>query len=82
MDDRWVGGRWDLSKFKDSKGETDWDAVSCAFWGGREQGWPWGKRRRGGAGGSWPSGTEEHSGERVDLAGCWPAWVWCSGCSA
>jgi len=27
IDDRWVGGRWDLSKFKDAKGEMDWDAV-------------------------------------------------------
>jgi hypothetical protein len=31
VDDRWVGGRWDLSMFKDSKGETDWDAVSCLW---------------------------------------------------
>jgi hypothetical protein len=29
VDDRWVAGRWDLSMFKDGKGETDWDAVSC-----------------------------------------------------
>jgi len=27
VDDRWVGGRWVLSKFNDAKGETDWDAV-------------------------------------------------------
>jgi hypothetical protein len=28
-DDRWTAdGRWDLSQFKDSKGEVDWDAVS------------------------------------------------------
>jgi len=27
IDDRWVGGRWDLSKFRDAKGEMDWDAV-------------------------------------------------------
>lgn len=27
VDDRWVGGRWVLSKFQDAKGETDWDAV-------------------------------------------------------
>jgi hypothetical protein len=28
LDDRWVGGRWDLSKFAAANGETDWDAVS------------------------------------------------------
>jgi hypothetical protein len=29
IDDRWVGGRWDLSMFpKDKNGETDWDTVS------------------------------------------------------
>jgi hypothetical protein len=28
IDDRWVGGRWDLSKFAKANGETDWDAVS------------------------------------------------------
>jgi hypothetical protein len=27
IDDRWVGGRWDLSKFASANGETDWDAV-------------------------------------------------------
>jgi len=28
IDDRWVGGRWDLSQFpKDKNGETDWDTV-------------------------------------------------------
>ncbi len=28
-DDRWTAdGRWDMSQFKDSKGEVDWDAVS------------------------------------------------------
>lgn len=27
VDDRWVGGRWDLSKFRNAAGETDWDAV-------------------------------------------------------
>lgn len=27
LDDRWVGGRWDLSKFAAANGETDWDAV-------------------------------------------------------
>jgi len=30
VDDRWVGGRWDLSMFKDASGETNWDAVSTA----------------------------------------------------
>lgn len=30
IDDRWVGGRWDLSKFAAANGETDWDAVSAA----------------------------------------------------
>ena len=28
IDDRWTGGRWDLSKFSNAAGETDWDAVS------------------------------------------------------
>ncbi len=28
VDDRWVGGRWDLSKFANAAGETDWDLVS------------------------------------------------------
>jgi hypothetical protein len=34
LDDRWVGGRWDLSKFAAANGETDWDAVSgrAAAW--------------------------------------------------
>lgn len=27
IDDRWVGGRWDLSKFAAANGETDWDEV-------------------------------------------------------
>ncbi len=27
IDDRWIGGRWDLSKFKTAAGEMDWDAV-------------------------------------------------------
>ncbi|GLI60081.1 hypothetical protein VaNZ11_002112 [Volvox africanus] len=27
VDDRWIGGRWDLNQFKDSKGEVDWDKV-------------------------------------------------------
>ena len=27
VDSRWIGGRWDFSKFKDEQGETDWDAV-------------------------------------------------------
>jgi hypothetical protein len=27
IDDRWVGGRWDLSKFRTAAGEQDWDAV-------------------------------------------------------
>ena len=28
VDDRWIGGRWDLSKFKNAAtGETDWDLV-------------------------------------------------------
>jgi hypothetical protein len=27
VDDRWTGGRWDLSQFKNAAGETDWDAV-------------------------------------------------------
>jgi len=27
IDDRWIGGRWDLSKFAGANGETDWDAV-------------------------------------------------------
>lgn len=27
VDDRWVGGRWDLSCFKKADGETNWDAV-------------------------------------------------------
>lgn len=27
VDDRWVGGRWDLSKFRNAAGETDWDLV-------------------------------------------------------
>ncbi|KAF6255183.1 low molecular mass early light-induced protein [Scenedesmus sp. NREL 46B-D3] len=27
IDDRWVGGRWDLSRFANAAGETDWDAV-------------------------------------------------------
>jgi hypothetical protein len=27
VDDRWKGGRWDLSQFANSSGETDWDAV-------------------------------------------------------
>lgn len=31
VDDRWVGGRWDLSMFAKANGETDWDAVSA--WG-------------------------------------------------
>ncbi|PNH02733.1 hypothetical protein TSOC_011259 [Tetrabaena socialis] len=26
-DDRWIEGRWDLSQFKDSTGEVDWDKV-------------------------------------------------------
>lgn len=41
IDDRWVGGRWDLSKFANAQGETDWDAVIdageclylCSGWG-------------------------------------------------
>jgi hypothetical protein len=27
VDDRWTGGRWDLSQFQNAAGETDWDAV-------------------------------------------------------
>eukprot|EP00775_Hariotina_reticulata_P010990 gene10990-11144_t len=27
VDDRWTGGRWDLSQFNNAAGETDWDAV-------------------------------------------------------
>ncbi|KAI8467433.1 MAG: low molecular mass early light-induced protein [Monoraphidium minutum] len=27
VDDRWVGGRWDMSKFANAAGETDWDKV-------------------------------------------------------
>jgi len=27
VDDRWVGGRWDMSKFANAAGETDWDLV-------------------------------------------------------
>lgn len=27
VDDRWVGGRWDLSLFKKADGEVDWDKV-------------------------------------------------------
>jgi len=27
LDDRWVGGRWDLARFAGKGGETDWDAV-------------------------------------------------------
>jgi hypothetical protein len=27
VDDRWVNGRWDLSKFAGAAGETDWDLV-------------------------------------------------------
>ena len=27
MDDRWVDGTWDVSRFKSKSGETDWDAV-------------------------------------------------------
>jgi len=30
VDDRWTGGRWDLSQFQNAAGETDWDAVSAA----------------------------------------------------
>jgi hypothetical protein len=26
-DDRWMNGRWDLSKFAGKNGETDWDKV-------------------------------------------------------
>lgn len=56
MDDRWVGGRWDLSMFKDSKGETDWDAVSCPFWEGGSRG---GAGARGGGVALVPAGHEE-----------------------
>jgi hypothetical protein len=31
LDDRWVGGRWDLAKFAKADGETDWDAVSAVL---------------------------------------------------
>jgi hypothetical protein len=27
VDDRWISGRWDLSKFANAAGETDWDKV-------------------------------------------------------
>jgi hypothetical protein len=27
VDDRWVGGRWDLKRFTAADGETNWDAV-------------------------------------------------------
>jgi hypothetical protein len=27
VDDRWVGGRWDLAKFGGADGKTDWDKV-------------------------------------------------------
>lgn len=27
VDDRWVGGRWDLKRFAQADGETNWDAV-------------------------------------------------------
>ena len=27
VDDRWAGGRWDMSKFANAAGETDWDKV-------------------------------------------------------
>jgi hypothetical protein len=33
-DERWVNGRWDLSRFAGKDGETDWDLVSdagCCF---------------------------------------------------
>ena len=36
IDDRWVGGRWDLSQFpKDKNGETDWDTVRQGMSGGQ-----------------------------------------------
>jgi hypothetical protein len=27
VDSRWVAGTWDLSRFSNAAGETDWDAV-------------------------------------------------------
>ncbi|GLC39004.1 hypothetical protein PLESTB_001772400 [Pleodorina starrii] len=27
VDDRWIGGRWDLNQFKNAAGEVDWDKV-------------------------------------------------------
>lgn len=44
VDDRWVGGRWDLNNFKGRGGEVDWDkvrqegVVRVGAWEERERG--------------------------------------------